>query len=175
MANQREISHTVSVDNNMVSSLLLLDLVAFRRNLSHTSSESAADRKTGETSDDRQASRGISAAVIAADGAAVLLSPSISSNDVRGVANNQLEILRRTIADPTVSVPSRSVHESALIGASAVNPLDILVIGGGATSSGVGILKQTDYKRGIKKDGKETKRGRLDRRKKKEKEGEGDE
>ncbi|KAM7264170.1 hypothetical protein ACFE04_001853 [Oxalis oulophora] len=76
---------------------------------------------------------GISAAVIAAGGAAVLLSPSISSNDVRGVAINQLETLRRTIADPTVSVPSRFVHESALIGASAVNPLDILVIGGGAT------------------------------------------
>ncbi|GLT64237.1 hypothetical protein SLA2020_367430 [Shorea laevis] len=43
------------------------------------------------------------------------------------------------ISGPNVAVPSRAVQESALIGASSVNPLDVLVIGGGATGSGVAL------------------------------------
>ncbi|CAH8330201.1 unnamed protein product [Eruca vesicaria subsp. sativa] len=50
-----------------------------------------------------------------------------------------VESLKRKIGDPTASVPSRSVQESALSGASLSNPLDILVIGGGATGSGVAL------------------------------------
>lgn len=50
-----------------------------------------------------------------------------------------VESLKRTLGDPTASVPSRSVQVSALSGASLTNPLDILVIGGGATGSGVAL------------------------------------
>ncbi|KAJ8623629.1 hypothetical protein MRB53_032159 [Persea americana] len=50
-----------------------------------------------------------------------------------------IESARRKIADPNAVVPSRAVQESALMGSSAVNPLDILVIGGGATGCGVAL------------------------------------
>lgn len=77
------------------------------------------------------------AVAVTACGGAVLLPPSVSSND-RGVGP-VVESMRRTISDPNAIVPSRSVQESTLIGASSTSPLDILVVGGGATGCGVAL------------------------------------
>ncbi|KAL1553202.1 Glycerol-3-phosphate dehydrogenase sdp6, mitochondrial [Salvia divinorum] len=65
----------------------------------------------------------------------VLSNPPIAASD-RGAA---LADVRHRIADPSAAVPSRAVQESALIGSSASSPLDILVIGGGATGCGVAL------------------------------------
>lgn len=62
--------------------------------------------------------------------------PQLSINDRGGPT---LDVVRRKIADSNGIVPSRAVQESALIGSSAANPLDILVIGGGATGCGVAL------------------------------------
>ncbi|KAK4487227.1 hypothetical protein RD792_006547 [Penstemon davidsonii] len=67
----------------------------------------------------------------------LLSNPSIASSD-RGSSPN-LTALKQRISDPFASVPSRSVSESTLIGSSLANPLDILVIGGGATGCGVAL------------------------------------
>ncbi|KAL0838023.1 hypothetical protein Bca101_089913 [Brassica carinata] len=81
----------------------------------------------------------VSAAVIAAaSGGAVYLSPSVASSD-RGGGGPILDSLNRTLGDPSASVPSRSAQESALVKATSSNPLDVLVIGGGATGSGVAL------------------------------------
>ncbi|KAG4143211.1 hypothetical protein ERO13_D06G175500v2 [Gossypium hirsutum] len=77
------------------------------------------------------------AVAVTACSGAVLLPPSVSSND-RGVGPD-VESMRRTISDPNAIVPSRSVQESTLIGASSTSPLDILVVGGGATGCGVAL------------------------------------
>lgn len=79
------------------------------------------------------------AAIAAASGGAVYLSPSVASSDRGGGGGPVLDSLRRRIGDPGASVPSRSAQESALIGATASDPLDVLVIGGGATGSGVAL------------------------------------
>ncbi|KAK2634067.1 hypothetical protein Ddye_028859 [Dipteronia dyeriana] len=72
----------------------------------------------------------------AAGGTAIILNnPSLAGSD-RGPA---LDVVRRTINDVNVVVPSRAVQESVLISAGSANPLDILVIGGGATGSGVAL------------------------------------
>lgn len=71
--------------------------------------------------------------IATASGGAVL---SLASSDKDRTI---VESLRRTIGDPTASVPPRSVQESALSGASLSNPLDLLVIGGGATGAGVAL------------------------------------
>ncbi|XP_044462515.1 glycerol-3-phosphate dehydrogenase SDP6, mitochondrial [Mangifera indica] len=74
----------------------------------------------------------------AAGGTAILLSaPSLSGND-RGNSSS-LDVIRRQINDSNGVVPSRAVQESSLIAAHSANPLDILVIGGGATGSGVAL------------------------------------
>ncbi|KAJ0103619.1 hypothetical protein Patl1_06042 [Pistacia atlantica] len=74
----------------------------------------------------------------AAGGTAILLSaPSLSGND-RG-SSLSLDAIRRQINDSNGVVPSRAVQESSLIGAHSGNPLDLLVIGGGATGSGVAL------------------------------------
>ncbi|KAG6412714.1 hypothetical protein SASPL_125399 [Salvia splendens] len=65
----------------------------------------------------------------------VLGNPPIAASD-RGAA---LANVKQRIADPSAAVPSRAVQESALIGSSASNPLDVLVIGGGATGCGVAL------------------------------------
>ncbi|KAG7016335.1 Glycerol-3-phosphate dehydrogenase SDP6, mitochondrial [Cucurbita argyrosperma subsp. argyrosperma] len=78
------------------------------------------------------------AAVATAAGGSILLQPSLASND-RGTSGHALESYRNKINDLTAVVPPRSVQESALIGASPVNPLDILVVGGGATGCGVAL------------------------------------
>uniref|UniRef100_A0A2P2K4Y3 Glycerol-3-phosphate dehydrogenase n=3 Tax=Rhizophora mucronata TaxID=61149 RepID=A0A2P2K4Y3_RHIMU len=73
----------------------------------------------------------------AAAGAAMLLAPNLSANDRD--AGPALTAVRQKISDPNAVVPSREVQESALIGASTANPLDILVVGGGATGCGVAL------------------------------------
>ncbi|CAK9159663.1 unnamed protein product [Ilex paraguariensis] len=78
-------------------------------------------------------------AIAAAAGGAYLSrrDPSLSSNDRGG--GSALDAVHRKISDPFAVVPARAVQESALIGASSANPLDILVIGGGATGCGVAL------------------------------------
>ncbi|KAK3022267.1 hypothetical protein RJ639_045861 [Escallonia herrerae] len=63
--------------------------------------------------------------------------PSVSSSE--DGATPPLDALRRRISDPLAVVPPRAVQESALIGSSSSNPLDILVVGGGATGCGVAL------------------------------------
>lgn len=67
-----------------------------------------------------------------------LRAPHASSNN-HGGPNGQLETLRRKIADPTAVVPSRGEQKKHLIGSERSNPLDILVVGGGATGCGVAL------------------------------------
>ncbi|XP_010543555.1 PREDICTED: glycerol-3-phosphate dehydrogenase SDP6, mitochondrial [Tarenaya hassleriana] len=83
--------------------------------------------------------RRLAVVIAAASGGAVYLTPSIASSDRGGGRGSVLESLKRRIGDPSATVPSRSVQESALIGASFSNPLDILIIGGGATGCGVAL------------------------------------
>ncbi|XVF75589.1 hypothetical protein PTKIN_Ptkin13bG0199000 [Pterospermum kingtungense] len=85
----------------------------------------------------RLAATATAAIAVTACGGAILLPPSLSSND-RG-PGPALESVRRTINDQSAVVPSRTAQESALIGASSANPLDILVVGGGATGCGVAL------------------------------------
>lgn len=77
------------------------------------------------------------ALAVASSGAMFLHQPFLSSND-RG-NGPALSAFRQKISDPNAIVPSRAFQESALIGASLANPLDMLVIGGGATGSGVAL------------------------------------
>lgn len=85
--------------------------------------------------------RRLGVAAVAVAGAAVILrDPSIASSDRGGPA---LDAVRRRIADGNGIVPSRAVQESTLIGSSAANPLDILVVGGGATGCGVALDAST--------------------------------
>lgn len=83
--------------------------------------------------------RRLAAIAVASGGAyaTVLRDPIVSSNDRGGTP--ALETIKRKIADPLAIVPSRAVQESALMGTSPANPLDILVVGGGATGSGVAL------------------------------------
>ncbi|KAI0493693.1 hypothetical protein KFK09_023817 [Dendrobium nobile] len=69
--------------------------------------------------------------------AVTLLSSPVSASD-RG-ATAALESARRRTTDPAAIVPSREVQAAALMGASAASPLDVLVIGGGATGCGVAL------------------------------------
>ncbi|KAK6136194.1 hypothetical protein DH2020_030085 [Rehmannia glutinosa] len=68
----------------------------------------------------------------------LLSNPPVASSD-RGASGPALTDIKQKIADPFASVPSRAVQESALIGSSTANPLDVLVIGGGATGCGVAL------------------------------------
>ncbi|KAE8670437.1 Glycerol-3-phosphate dehydrogenase [Hibiscus syriacus] len=86
----------------------------------------------------RLATAATAAVAVTACGGAILLTPAISSSD-RASGHPTVESPRRTISDPTAVVPSRSVQESALIDAKSSNPLDILVVGGGATGCGVAL------------------------------------
>lgn len=83
---------------------------------------------------------GAAAAIAAASGGALLFNqPAFSSSDRGGGRGSAIAAVRQKIADPTAAVPPRKVQESALIGASSANPLDVLVIGGGATGGGVAL------------------------------------
>ncbi|XVF23538.1 hypothetical protein REPUB_Repub13aG0047200 [Reevesia pubescens] len=85
----------------------------------------------------RLATIATAAVAVTACGGAILLPPSVSTNDRAG--GPVVESLRRTINDPSAIVPSRTAQERALVGSSSANPLDILVVGGGATGSGVAL------------------------------------
>ncbi|KAF3434010.1 hypothetical protein FNV43_RR25113 [Rhamnella rubrinervis] len=81
---------------------------------------------------------GAAAAVAAAcSGALIFQPPSLSVSDRGG--GPALAAVRQKIHDLDAAVPSRAVQESALIGASSANPLDVLVVGGGATGCGVAL------------------------------------
>ncbi|XP_061353083.1 glycerol-3-phosphate dehydrogenase SDP6, mitochondrial-like isoform X2 [Gastrolobium bilobum] len=80
----------------------------------------------------------VGAAIATAYGGAILLHPTVSSSD-HGGGVSHLAAIRQKIHDPRAVVPSREVQQSSLIGASSANPLDILIIGGGATGSGVAL------------------------------------
>ncbi|KAI9124416.1 hypothetical protein K1719_004338 [Acacia pycnantha] len=86
----------------------------------------------------RRLGTAVGAAVATAYGGSIILHPPISASD-NGGGPSQLDAIRRKIRDPFAVVPSRGVQQSALIGASPANPLDILVIGGGATGCGVAL------------------------------------
>ncbi|XP_042492976.1 glycerol-3-phosphate dehydrogenase SDP6, mitochondrial-like [Macadamia integrifolia] len=84
--------------------------------------------------------RGLGAAVVAVAGGYGVLSlrdpiPNVAQSD-RG---ESFETLRRKISDVNATVPSRRFQESTLIGSTAANPLDVLVVGGGATGCGVAL------------------------------------
>lgn len=81
---------------------------------------------------------GVAAAVTVATAASgvFLIQPSYSASD-RGSGPASIAAVRQRISDRNAVVPPRAVQESALIAATAENPLDILVVGGGATGSGV--------------------------------------
>lgn len=76
-------------------------------------------------------------ATFAATGGSILFSPNQATNDRGG--GPALDSIRQKITDPNAVLPSRASQESVLTGASPANPLDILVIGGGATGSGVAL------------------------------------
>ncbi|KAG8651130.1 glycerol-3-phosphate dehydrogenase SDP6, mitochondrial [Manihot esculenta] len=76
-------------------------------------------------------------ATFAATGGSILFSPNQATNDRGG--GPALDFIRQKITDPNAVLPSRASQESVLTGASPANPLDILVIGGGATGSGVAL------------------------------------
>ncbi|XP_061997929.1 glycerol-3-phosphate dehydrogenase SDP6, mitochondrial [Rosa rugosa] len=80
---------------------------------------------------------GAAAAIATAASGAFLIQPSFTAAD-RGAGHSVAE-LRQRISDRSASVPPRAAQESALIGANSGNPLDILVIGGGATGCGVAL------------------------------------
>lgn len=77
-------------------------------------------------------------AAVAGGAYTIVRQPSFSSND-RGDKLSALETFRRKISDPFAVVPPRNTQEAALIGSSLANPLDILVVGGGATGCGVAL------------------------------------
>ncbi|XP_054785307.1 glycerol-3-phosphate dehydrogenase SDP6, mitochondrial isoform X2 [Prosopis cineraria] len=86
----------------------------------------------------RRLGTAVGAAVATAYGGSIIFHPPISASD-HGGGPAHLSAIRQKIHDPYAVVPSRDVQQSALIGASSANPLDILVIGGGATGSGVAL------------------------------------
>ncbi|GAB4854983.1 Glycerol-3-phosphate dehydrogenase sdp6, mitochondrial [Ancistrocladus abbreviatus] len=83
------------------------------------------------------ATSAVATAVAAGAYALIVRDPSVSSND--RVAGPTLNAIQGKIADPNVFVPRRQAQESALIGATASDPLDILIVGGGATGCGVAL------------------------------------
>ncbi|KAL8130608.1 hypothetical protein V2J09_019763 [Rumex salicifolius] len=87
---------------------------------------------------------GTTAVAIAAGGACIFAvthrDPIVSSNYGGAViGGSALSAIQGKITDPKESVPPRQVQESSLISATASNPLDVLVIGGGATGCGVAL------------------------------------
>lgn len=76
-------------------------------------------------------------ATAAATGGSILFSPNLATNDRGG--GPAFDSVRQKIIDPNAVIPSRAAQESVLSGATAANPLDVLVIGGGATGCGVAL------------------------------------
>jgi len=83
----------------------------------------------------RRLGAALGAAAATAYVGAILLSPSYSSND----HGSQVAACQQKIHDPNAVLPSRQVQQSSLLGSTSANPLDILVIGGGATGTGVAL------------------------------------
>ncbi|XP_045830057.1 glycerol-3-phosphate dehydrogenase SDP6, mitochondrial-like [Trifolium pratense] len=90
-------------------------------------------------------------------GAMILYNPSISTSNYG--CGSHLEALRKKLHSPDAVVPSRETLQSALMAANKANPLDVLVIGGGATGTGaaldavtrglkVGLVEQEDFASG---------------------------
>ncbi|KAJ1701860.1 hypothetical protein LUZ63_001639 [Rhynchospora breviuscula] len=77
-------------------------------------------------------------AIITISGATLAATATAASAQSNG-EGSALEAARRRVADLDAVVPRRSVQEAALAGTSRVNPLDVLVIGGGATGCGVAL------------------------------------
>ncbi|KAL5709996.1 glycerol-3-phosphate dehydrogenase [Ranunculus cassubicifolius] len=63
--------------------------------------------------------------------------PTISLNDRGNIL--LVDDFRKRISDTNAVIPSRQLQRSSLMGSSAVNPLDVLVVGGGATGCGVAL------------------------------------
>ncbi|XP_042476344.1 glycerol-3-phosphate dehydrogenase SDP6, mitochondrial-like [Macadamia integrifolia] len=84
--------------------------------------------------------RGFGVAIVAAAGAYGIMGlRDPISNVVESDRGESFESFRRKISDVNATVPSREVQESALKGTSVANPLDVLVVGGGATGCGVAL------------------------------------
>ena len=90
-------------------------------------------------------------------GALILHEPLVSASDHGG--GSRLEALRKQVHDSDAVVPARKAQLSALEAAGKSNPLDVLVIGGGATGSGatldavtrglrVGLVEREDFAAG---------------------------
>ncbi|WJX42735.1 Glycerol-3-phosphate dehydrogenase sdp6, mitochondrial [Trifolium repens] len=90
-------------------------------------------------------------------GAMILYNPSISSRNYE--CSSHLETLRKKLHAPDAVVPSREMLQSTLMAANKANPLDVLVIGGGATGTGaaldavtrglkVGLVEREDFASG---------------------------
>ncbi|XP_027366242.1 glycerol-3-phosphate dehydrogenase SDP6, mitochondrial isoform X2 [Abrus precatorius] len=100
----------------------------------------------------------VGAAIATAYGGAIILhDPPISANDYGG--GSRLETLQKRLHGPDAVAPSRLAQQSALMAAGKSNPLDVLVIGGGATGSGaaldavtrglrVGLVEREDFASG---------------------------
>lgn len=82
----------------------------------------------------RRASSAALAASIVAGTAAVW--PSVSASDPSASA---LEAARQRVAQPEAAPPPRAVQRAALAGSTPAEPLDVLVVGGGATGCGVAL------------------------------------
>ncbi|PNX69028.1 glycerol-3-phosphate dehydrogenase SDP6 mitochondrial-like, partial [Trifolium pratense] len=67
-------------------------------------------------------------------GTMILHNAPISTSDYGG--GSHLETLRKKLHAPNAVVPSRETLQSALMATNKANPLDVLVIGGGATGTG---------------------------------------
>ncbi|KAL1295160.1 glycerol-3-phosphate dehydrogenase SDP6, mitochondrial [Arachis ipaensis] len=93
----------------------------------------------------------------ACGGAVILYEPAISASDHGG--GPRVEEIRKRVHAPNAVVPSREAQQSALMAAGKGSPLDVLVIGGGATGSGtaldavtrglrVGLVEREDFASG---------------------------
>ncbi|EPS70756.1 hypothetical protein M569_04004, partial [Genlisea aurea] len=81
--------------------------------------------------------RRLGAVAVVAGGGYLANSPAASSD--RGSSDPTFAALKQRIADPSAVVPDRAAQESFLMGSNSSNPLDILVVGGGATGCGVAL------------------------------------
>uniref|UniRef100_A0A7N0UEU0 Glycerol-3-phosphate dehydrogenase n=1 Tax=Kalanchoe fedtschenkoi TaxID=63787 RepID=A0A7N0UEU0_KALFE len=86
------------------------------------------------TSASRLRRAGLIGAAAVAGSALILRDPAAASS-----GGPALDAVRQRIAEAKGVVPSRSAHEAALVSSTSANPLDILVIGGGATGCGVAL------------------------------------
>ncbi|OAY70638.1 Glycerol-3-phosphate dehydrogenase SDP6, mitochondrial [Ananas comosus] len=78
-------------------------------------------------------------AIAASGGASWAAAEASGGGGGGGGGDGGLKEARRRIADPAAAVPARGPQAAALEGASAASPLDVLVVGGGATGCGVAL------------------------------------